>query len=190
MKTISLFCFFGLAGLLTGIPLAAQPSGAPPGDRPDGPPGMFPPNPMFAALDENQDGELSKSEIENAPTRLMTLDKNQDGKISAEEVMPEFIRRRFGGPNGPGGPGGPGGFGGNLNGFKERIMAFDTNKDGKVAEAELPGRMRRIMEQVDTNQNGFLEESEIDAAAESRGPGRGPGRGAGRGLGNRPNRSQ
>ena len=44
-------------------------------------------------------GEVSASEIENAPAELRTLDKNGDGQITEDEVMPNF-----GGRGGPGGP--------------------------------------------------------------------------------------
>lgn len=105
-----------------GMAMMAQAGGRPPGApdrRPDGPPpagerdrrpegrGMpggpggpgGPPRPFIAAIDTNQDGELSKDEIEGASKALLTLDKNNDGKLSREELFP-------GGPP-PGPPGGP-----------------------------------------------------------------------------------
>ena len=41
--------------------------------------------PVLIALDANQDGEISASEIKNAAAALKTLDKNKDGKCSFEE---------------------------------------------------------------------------------------------------------
>jgi Ca2+-binding EF-hand superfamily protein len=91
------------------------------GPGPGGGPGMRGPGPGFvpmrmpliAALDTDEDGEISAEEIKNAVEALKKLDKNEDGKLSREEFMPMpgpgFGPRGEGG--GPGGPGGPGGFG-------------------------------------------------------------------------------
>ena len=56
-------------------------------------------NPIFQALDTDEDGELSKSEIKNAAKSLRKLDKNKDGQITADEVRPNFPQGR-----GPGRP--------------------------------------------------------------------------------------
>ena len=50
---------------------------------------------MFAALDVNQDGELSASEIKNAVAVLKKLDSDGDGKLTIDEIRP---RRGKGGP--------------------------------------------------------------------------------------------
>ncbi len=50
----------------------------------------------FNALDADHDGEISSSEIANAPTALKTLDRNGDGQITNDEVMPQFGGRGFG----------------------------------------------------------------------------------------------
>ena len=85
--------------------------------------------PLLAALDTDQDGEISAKEIDNAVTALKTLDKDGDGKISNEELRPPMPPRREGegqgksegqprgprpeggsqggGPRPPRGPGGP-----------------------------------------------------------------------------------
>jgi Ca2+-binding EF-hand superfamily protein len=44
--------------------------------------------PIIAALDTNQDGEISAEEIATATTALKALDKNNDGKITPEELRP------------------------------------------------------------------------------------------------------
>jgi hypothetical protein len=43
----------------------------------------------------------------------------------------------------------------------ERIMAFDTNKDGKVTKEELPERMQHLIALGDTNKDGALDRDEI-----------------------------
>lgn len=132
---------------------------------PGGPPrGMMRMFPMFAVIDEDEDGEISTKELRRAITALKTLDQNEDGKLTEEEVRPQFPgggpggpgggRGGFGGPGGQGGPGGgPGGQGGPgggqggqfRGGFRapeptemvKRWMEFDADKDGKLSEAEL-----------------------------------------------------
>jgi hypothetical protein len=64
--------------------MQAQPSGA--GGR--GPGGMI--IPVMAALDEDKDGVISASEIQNAEKSLTALDKNGDGKIDNNELRPSF----------------------------------------------------------------------------------------------------
>jgi Ca2+-binding EF-hand superfamily protein len=46
-------------------------------------------HPVLAALDANHDGEISASEILNAPAALLTLDKNRDGQLTEGELVPE-----------------------------------------------------------------------------------------------------
>ena len=45
-------------------------------------------HPVLAALDGDHDGEISASEIRNAPTALTRLDRNGDGRITEDEVLP------------------------------------------------------------------------------------------------------
>lgn len=128
------------------------------------------PNPIMAALDVDQDGSLSSTEIANAAVALKKLDKNGDGKISGEELRPprgEGRGRRGGGS------------------FVDRIMGFDENGDGKISKSELPERMAQIMDRADSNGDGVLEKSEIEAMAQSFGGRRGD---AGGGRGGRPQR--
>jgi Ca2+-binding EF-hand superfamily protein len=152
--------------------------------------GRFGAPPVFAALDANQDGELSAEEIKNAAAALQKLDANKDGKISLDEVRPQ------GGPRGEGegpgrfGRGGDGAFqrgggGGGNNQMVDRIMQSDANNDGKVSKDELPERMQRLMGSLDADKDGFITREEAEKGlAEIRGggqPGRPEGEGRGRG---------
>jgi hypothetical protein len=47
----------------------------------------------------------------------------------------------------------------------ERILAFDKNKDGKVAKDELPERMHDLIARGDTNKDGALDQDEIKKLA-------------------------
>jgi Ca2+-binding EF-hand superfamily protein len=44
--------------------------------------------PLVAALDANQDGTVSETEIESAAQSLRMLDTAGDGRISADELRP------------------------------------------------------------------------------------------------------
>lgn len=45
-------------------------------------------NVIFALLDSNKDGKISREELRAAPEVLMTLDRNEDEMVSAQEIMP------------------------------------------------------------------------------------------------------
>ena len=171
------------SGLL--IPLAATVAlmAQPPEDRPQGQgrggpgggPGAFMRfNPIFQALDTDEDGELSKSEIKNAAKSLRKLDKNKDGQLTAEELRPNFPQGGPGGPGagegrrrpegGPDGPG-PGGPTADPEEMVKTLMAFDKNGDGKLSKDELPERMQGMFERGDTNKDGFLTPDEIRVSA-------------------------
>jgi len=47
-----------------------------------------PPALLMPALDTDKNGELSATEISNAPTALLTLDKDGDGILSKKEILP------------------------------------------------------------------------------------------------------
>lgn len=62
--------------------------GGPEGRGGPGGPGGRRMDPLFAALDTNHDGVLSREEIEHAPESLLALDANGDGKLTMEELRP------------------------------------------------------------------------------------------------------
>ena len=131
--------------------------------------GQRPASPMMTALDANKDGKLSAEEIANAATALKTLDKNKDGVIDANELAP---------PRGPGGQGGA--QGGRSSQMVERIMARDTDGDGKVSREE--AGESRFFDRMDADSDGFVTKAEIENMAQQFGGGRrGAGGGGGRG---------
>lgn len=169
------FVLCGAAGLCLSV--FAQP----PGGGPGGPGGRRPVHPVMAAIDANEDGELSAEEIANAPAALKKLDKNGDGKLSDEETRPT------GGFGGPGGGFGP-------EAFVARMMESDADKDGKLSKSELPERARGMFDNADADKDGFLTKEELTKAAQAFGGGRG-GRGPGGaggppGGGDRPRRPE
>ena len=159
-----------------GGPPSAQQEGEP-GERGRGGRGMggqqMQASPLVAALDTNKDGKLSREEIENAVKAIWTLDKNDDGVVDASEMRPQGRGPRGGAGGGQGNPEAPRG-----GGFMERLMENDENEDGKLSKDEVPERMQRGFDRMDTNEDGFIDKAELEAMAE-RFSGRGRGGAAG-----------
>ena len=150
-----------------GGPRGGQRGGAEGGQR-----GQRPASPMMAALDADKDGKLSAEEIANAATALKTLDKNKDGVLDSNELAP--TRGAAGGNQG-----------GRTSQMVERIMARDTDGDGKVSKEEAGEQMGRFFGRMDADSDGFVTKAEIENMAQQFGGGRrgAGGRGAGGGGG-------
>ena len=79
--------------LLQGAAKQSQASERAEGGRRDGGGpggGMMKMDPVFAAVDADQNGEISQAEWKNASSALAKLDKNHDGQLTADEVRPAF----------------------------------------------------------------------------------------------------
>lgn len=87
--------------------------------------------------------------------------EGDSGKSEAKKGGKDGFRR--------GGRGGRGGFQGSrgvtVDQIVERLMAFDKDKDGKIAKSELPERMQDLIAKGDTNKDGTLDKDEIKALA-------------------------
>jgi Ca2+-binding EF-hand superfamily protein len=140
--------------------------------RPAGPggPGGVPPfagRALFIALDTDHDNTLSAAEIAAAAAGLKQLDRNGDGNLTADELpaMP--------GGRGPGGRGrGGSGIAGEApaepptpDELATTLMAFDKNKDGKLAKSETPERLQGLFARLDENGDGVLTAEEIKKGA-------------------------
>jgi Ca2+-binding EF-hand superfamily protein len=115
------------------------------------------PSAMFAAIDTDGDGTITKNELRKAIKSLMTLDTDKDGSITLEEASageaPAPLANR---PNLPGPP----------NGDPEivRVMANDLNGDGKLTPNELPNDLRLMLQNADQNGDGAIDRRELAAA--------------------------
>ncbi len=151
-----------------------------PGDRGPGTSGPgpgfgLPPFPLLLALDADEDGDISATEIENAAAALKKLDKNNDGKLSADELRPRFDFPGAGvGPGGPddfGPPGGAPGFGppGGIAmprpGAAFRfpaiplMSALDADNDEEISADEMKNAPAAL-KKLDENKDGKLSREE------------------------------
>jgi Ca2+-binding EF-hand superfamily protein len=143
----------------------AQPGGqgGPGGPRGGGRPPM---PPIMKALDTDSNGEISASEITNAPAALKALDKNSDGKVTSDELMPSLpagMTNRFN-MTPPGAGQRP----------KDPLMSeIDTDGDGTLSATEIDNAATAL-KTLDTNSDGILSQDEIRPKRGPGGPG-GPG---------------
>jgi Ca2+-binding EF-hand superfamily protein len=128
---------------------------------------------IFRALDTNGDGKLDAKEIAAAADVLKKL-ANKDGEITREELLKSLPPGM--GPGGRGAGRGPLGAPSTSTGaqsgqaemnpeaaFKRMMSMFDKNGDGKLQKDELPPRLAERFDELDTNHDGALDESEIKA---------------------------
>ena len=99
-------------------------------------------HPALAALDADHDGEISATEIQNAPAALMTLDTNGDGRLTIDEVLPDPMA--------------------NAVGF---VMRLDANGDRKISKNERSGELARryqeLLDAADQDKDGVVTEGEL-----------------------------
>jgi Ca2+-binding EF-hand superfamily protein len=173
--------------LLTLLAAAAIGGSAQEPQRPGGPggPGGVPPfagRLLFTALDTDHDNSLSAAEIGAASSGLKQLDRNGDGTVTADELPP------MPGGRGPGGRGrGGSGIGGEApaepptpDELAATLMAFDKNKDGRLAKSEAPDRLQGLFARLDENADSVLTADEIKKGAAAQ-PLQTPTRGRGEG---------
>lgn len=129
---------------------------------------------MFAALDANKDGSISREEFDAPPPRF-------GGRGPEGRGRPD-------GPEGRDGPGGPGEGPGRMGGMGMRghggpgfgmmggrmLEKADANHDGKVTLAEAQKAALAAFDKADVNHDGMIDRDEMIVAMQHRMHGDGP----------------
>jgi Ca2+-binding EF-hand superfamily protein len=106
---------------------------------------------MFAKLDTNSDGKVTREEADAETQRFFTsLDANKDGKVSSTELSAKggeklgHMHERMG----------------------EKLWSKDANKDGKLTRDELGKFPERWTGRLDTDSDGALTKAELAKGGE------------------------
>lgn len=113
-------------------------------------------NPLFAALDQNQDGQLSVAELQAAAAVMKSLDKNGDGLLSLAECAPA-------GGGGHGHGGGAADPQAEAAATVKTLLEFDKNGNAALTKDELPERMQSVIARADSDGNGIATRDELMA---------------------------
>lgn len=130
---------------------AADPPADPPAEG-DKEAGGSAPNALFAALDTDGDGIVSKAELKKAALSLKKLDTDKDGALSPSEcgVGDVASKAAIGANN-------------EQAQWLERIMAKDKNGDGRLTPDELAENEKQMLQGADLNGDNAIDRQELMA---------------------------
>jgi Ca2+-binding EF-hand superfamily protein len=139
----------------------AKPAAGNPGGLPadGGAPAGGQTNAVFAALDLDSDGVISKNELKKAIVSLKKLDADNDGSLSLAEcggAMAAAAAPPVANTPNP------------ADAWIEQLMAMDKNKDGKLTPDELTDNEKQMLQGADINNDGAVDRQELALAQASR----------------------
>ena len=147
---------------------------------------------LFQALDRNRAGKLQQNEIDLAVVVLRRMDENEDGDVSQSEI--KLPPRRPGNANQrrPGQPNPSQNREGDRPerpSFESFLKSVDKDGDGKISKEEAPERMKERFGEADSDSDGFIDKEEQQVMIEGfrRRSQQGQGRQPGQPNRNRPN---
>lgn len=156
-RLLALSAFIGLASVLAAQTDDSSDRGHR-GRGPDGPghhggPGM----PIIRVLDNDQNGELSATEIANAQSNLLSLDLNGDGSVTKDEVRPA---RPADAPTPPTDRPDRGGDANHPHPAFPLMLALDADQDQVLSSTEIANASASLTA-LDANADGTLTRDEF-----------------------------
>ncbi len=175
MRTILSVGFYCLLATTCAAQFANPPKAAPPEaedkQEVDASAGV---NALFAALDADGDGSISKAELRKAVVVLRKLDTDDDGSITIEEFGGSAAVAGGAVPQGPANPD-----------LDQLFATYDKNNDGRLQVNEVPPEARQMLAGADKNGDGAIDRQEMAAVMQNvNGPFQGGPAGAGARAGN------
>lgn len=114
---------------------------------------------------DSEDQMVTGVVTEGAPAVTFPIDHAEGG--APDDASQSVVEGTPGSESpGPGGPPGSGGGGGGGRGFDP--FQNDADGDGKLSREEAPERMRENFDEIDTNQDGFIDKDELEARRAAR----------------------
>jgi len=155
-----------VAAMLTASDSSRRPSEAPSRDsdraRPSSRDAAQPSqDALFAILDRDRDGKLSRRELEAAGSILARLDRDKDGSVSKREIAAvasdrapssrpsreRFSRERD-----------------SRGGISSYAKRLDKNNDGKITREEASGPIKERFDRLDEDGDGILKIEDVEKA--------------------------
>ncbi len=165
--SLTLCCATSLAFAGPGKPGGKGQGKGKPG--PGGNAGQRDPGQMFARMDKDGNGALSKNEVpERMQAHFDKLDADGNGGITREELA-TAMKNRDGKGAGPKGSK-PDGAKGNGQGAKPEglLKRLDTDGNGSISKSEAPENMQARFDKMDADGNGSIDLAEIKTMMERR----------------------
>lgn len=125
---------------------------------------------MFARLDRDGNGKLSKSELRGPLAETADrVDANGDGEISKDEMRDAmtFMRRMRDGAGKSGGGSGGRGEGEANRSPRALFNQQDVDADGRVTKNEATGKFASDFDRLDANKDGKLSLQEVESGFKS-----------------------
>ena len=155
-----------VAAMLTASNSSRRPSGTPSRDsdrpRPSSRDAAQPSQDgLFAILDRDRDGKLSRRELEAAGSILARLDRDKDGSVSKREIAAVASDRASSNRSSRERSSRERDSRGGISSYAKRL---DKNNDGKITREEASGPIKERFDRLDEDGDGILKVEDVEKA--------------------------
>ena len=155
-----------VAAMLTASNSSRRPSGTPSRDsdrpRPSSRDAAQPSQDgLFAILDRDRDGKLSRRELEAAGSILARLDRDKDGSVSKREIAAVASDRAPSSRSSRERSSRERDSRGGISSYAKRL---DKNNDGKITREEASGPIKERFDRLDEDGDGILKVEDVEKA--------------------------